>query len=100
MNKKLWILYIVFIDFVIFTGYVVWQEGYFGFLEMAMASLWGGQVFIDLVIALLLFLAWMLGDAKTRGVNAWPYVIGTFFLGSIVPLWYLIRREHALARSA
>ncbi|MDX1497665.1 MAG: hypothetical protein R3352_08930, partial [Salinisphaeraceae bacterium] len=99
-NKKLWILYIIFIDFVIFTGYVVYQEGYFGFLDLALGSLWGGQVFIDLVIALLLFLTWMLGDAKARGVTAWPYVVGTFCLGSIVPLWYLIRREHALLKQA
>ena len=97
MTKKLLILYIIFIDFVIYTGYVVWQDGYFGFLEMALASNWGMQVFLDLVIALLLFLGWMIKDARERGVNAWPYVIATFLLGSIAPLWYLIRREHARA---
>ena len=95
MTKKLLILYVIFFDFVAYTGYVVWQDGYFGFLEMATASLWGGQVFLDLVIALMMFASWMFVDAKERGVNAWPYFIGTLFLGSIAPLWYLIRREHA-----
>lgn len=97
MNKKLLILYFVFIDFVIYTGYVVWQEGYFGFVDMALASRWGTQVFLDLVIACLLVCSWMLWDAKQRGANAWPYVIATLFTGSIAPLWYLIRREHAKA---
>lgn len=100
MNAKLWLLWFVFIDFVIYTGYVVWQEGYFGFLTMAMSGLWNMQVFLDLVIALLMVCTWMLLDARNRGVNGWPYVIATFFIGSIAPLWYLIRRETARARLA
>ncbi len=95
VSKKLLILYVIFFDFLAYTAYVVWQDGYFGFIGASMAGLWNIQIFLDLVIALLLFLTWMLGDAKERGVNAWPYVIATFFLGSIAPLWYLIRREHA-----
>ena len=97
MNAKLILLWFVFIDFVAYTGYVVWQEGYFGFLTMAMGGLWNMQVFIDLVIACLIVCGWMLYDAKQRGANAWPYVIGTVFTGSIAPLWYLIRRESAKA---
>ncbi len=97
MNAKLLLLWFVFIDFVAYTGYVVWQEGYLGFLPMAMGGLWNLQVFLDLVIALLLVCSWMLVDGKARSVNAWPYVIATFFIGSIAPLWYLIRRESAKA---
>ncbi len=97
MNAKLLILWFVFIDFVAYTGYVVWQDGYFAFIPMAISSLWNLQVFLDLVIALLLVCTWMLIDARKRGANAWPYVIATFFIGSIAPLWYLIRRESAKA---
>ncbi len=93
MNMKLLALWFIFIDFTAFTAYVVWQEGYFGFLTMAMGGLWNLQVFMDLVIAGLLIIVWMFNDAKQRGVNAWPYVIATLFLGTIPPLWYLIRRE-------
>lgn len=95
MNAKLLILWFVFIDFLAFSCYVIWQEGYFGFLSMAVGGLWNMQVFLDLVIALLMVCTWMLLDARQRGANAWPYVIATFFLGSIAPLWYLIRRESA-----
>lgn len=96
MSKKLLILYFVFIGFLIFSGYVIWHEGYFSFLTAGTAGLWNMQILLDLVIACLLICSWMLWDAKQRGVNAWPYVIATLFTGSIAPLWYLIRREHAL----
>lgn len=95
MNMKLLGLWFIFIDFTVFTAYVVWQEGYFGFLHMAMGGLWNMQVFLDLVIACLLVVFWIYQDAKARGVNGWPYIIATFFLGTIPPLWYLIRRESA-----
>lgn len=95
MNWKLLILWFVFIDFTGYSLYVIWQEGYFGFLTMAIAGLWNMQVFLDLVIALLMVCTWMLLDARNRGTNAWPYVIATVFIGSIAPLWYLIRRESA-----
>lgn len=100
MSKKLLILYVIFFDFLLYTGYVVWQEGYLTFIEVGLSGLWNIQITVDLVIACLLIISWMLVDAKQRGVNAWPYVIATLFVGSLAPLWYLIRREHARGASS
>ncbi len=80
---------------VVFTGYsatVIADQGYLGFMDVAMAGGWGTQVFLDLCIALVLFAIWMFPDAKERGLPAWPYFIAILFTGSIGALAYLTHR--------
>jgi hypothetical protein len=55
------------------------------------------QLFFDLVIALLLFLVWMWGDAKATGRNPWPWIAITLAIGSFGPLLYLITRKDPAA---
>lgn len=81
---------------VAFTAYSLWVvsgHGYTGFIELALAEAWGMQLFVDLVIALVLFIAWMVPDGRARGIPTWPYTIAIFALGSIGALGYLVHRE-------
>ena len=49
-----------------------------------------GQVFTDLVIALVLVLLWLIPEAKRNGKSPWPWVVLTLVSGSFGPLLYLI----------
>ncbi len=85
-----------------FTAVSVWlvhAQPFFGFLTLAMNDPWGGQVLLDLVIALTLFLSWAKRDARERGLPWLPYVGLTLLLGSIGALSYLIHREIAAHRT-
>ena len=83
---------LVLADFTAFTAYVVYQYGYVGLFDLALANAATIQVALDLVIALSLVTLWMWNDARGRGVSAVPYLILTLMLGSIGPLLYLFRR--------
>ena len=81
--------------FVIITGLALQDVGYIGIFTSQLAN-WGTiQVAADLVILGVLAIIWMLVDASKRGLNAWPFVFVTMFLGSFGPLLYLLRREFA-----
>ncbi|MGE0827043.1 MAG: DUF2834 domain-containing protein [Candidatus Binatia bacterium] len=83
---------VILIAFSAFSAYVVYQYGYIGLFEHALANAATVQVFLDLSIALSLVMVWMWVDARERGVSAIPYMLLTFTFGSIGPLAYLIRR--------
>ena len=92
MNVKQLGLEAVLIGFLGLNAYVIYQYGYIGFLEQALANAATVAVFVDLTIALSLVLLWMWQDARERGVSVLPYIALTFVLGSVGPLLYLIRR--------
>ena len=48
---------------------------------------------MDLIIALSLFLIWMVFDAREREISVWPFVLITLTMGSFGPLLYLLVRE-------
>lgn len=77
------------IPFLALTLYAVLQVGYVGIFDYHRHSPAGWQVFADLVVALILVLAWLIPDAKAKGQSPWPWVVLTLFLGSIGPLSYL-----------
>lgn len=93
--KKL-ILWFVLIDFGLFTSYVVWEVGYLGIWQAGMGSIGAWQVLLDLVIACLLIGGWMLKDSRQRGINPWPWLVATLFVGTIAPLLYLLVREYSV----
>jgi protein-S-isoprenylcysteine O-methyltransferase Ste14 len=92
MKSRAFLVIAVFAAFTVYSATVIASHGYTGFMEVAMAGGWGTQVFIDLCIALLLFAIWMFGDARERGIPAWPYFIAILFTGSIGALAYLVHR--------
>ena len=92
MNAKQIGLSVLLADFLALTAYAVSQYGYLGFFELIGANVATITIFVDLVIALSLIIAWMVRDARARGVSPFPYVLLTLALGSVGPLVYLIRR--------
>lgn len=102
MNAKQIGLSVLLADFLALIAYAAYQHGYVGLFELMTANTATIAGFVDLVIALSLIIAWMVRDARTRGVSAVPYVLLTLALGSVGPLVYLIRRlaSAAPARTA
>ncbi|UTW60259.1 hypothetical protein KFE96_08075 [Kordiimonas sp. SCSIO 12603] len=52
---------------------------------------WGLQVSFDLVIAFGICNFWIWQDAKRKGINPLPYLIGTLLTGSIAILFYMAK---------
>ena len=99
MSGKRILLAIVLADFVAFTAYAVFTYGYSAFFPLFLSNAIGLQVFADLVISLSLISAWVISDARSRGVSPLPYLGLTLVLGSIGPLLYLVMRpDEATAR--
>ncbi len=93
MKLRTFFVIAVFAAFTIYTTIVVVNHGYTGFIELALAEAWGAQMFIDLVIALTLFLIWMVPDAKDRGIPWLPYAAAILGTGSVGALGYLVHRS-------
>lgn len=83
-------LIVSLIAFLILTIMAVWQHGYLGIFTQQFQNYAGVQVFVDLVIALTLFLIWLWNDAKAAGRNPIPWVLLTLATGSIGALVYLL----------
>ena len=92
MNLKQLGTEVVLIAFSAFSAYVVYQYGYIGLFEQALANAATVQVFLDLTISLSLVMVWMWQDAQTQDISPLPYILLTLILGSIGPLLYLVRR--------
>ena len=84
---------IVFAAFTAWSSFVTWDQGYWGFLDVAVSGGWQSQVFVDLCIALTLVGAALIRDARQEGIRAWPYLLLFPFLGSIAPLAYVCHRQ-------
>jgi len=93
MSVRLFGLVAVVIAFGALTAMALLDVGFFGILEPHFQSWGGAQVFVDLVIVCLLACIWMVNDAPSRGLNAWPFVLITLVAGSFGPLTYLVFRE-------
>ena len=89
MNKRT-LAIVILVPFLVLTAYSVAEVGYIGLFEYQLQSPAGWQVLIDLVIALLLVLTWLVPEARRAGHNPWPWVAATLCLGSIGPLLYLV----------
>jgi uncharacterized membrane protein len=98
MNARLAILLALFAAFTGWTGYLVATQGYTGFIDLALTDVWGAQLLIDLSIALVLFTAWMIPDARERAIPWLPYGLAILTLGSIGALGYLVHREVKVLR--
>ncbi|MBX9652521.1 DUF2834 domain-containing protein [bacterium] len=84
---------IVLVLFGALTAVALYQHGYWGIVAPHFQSTGAGQVFADLVIALVLVLIWIWKDARALGRNPWPWVFATLALGSFGPLVYLLTRQ-------
>jgi hypothetical protein len=66
-----------------FTAVTIAFEGPIGFLPNHTASLWGNQVWYDLVISLCVALLFVAPRARAVGMKVPAYVLATGLLGSI-----------------
>ncbi|MDH3687325.1 MAG: DUF2834 domain-containing protein [Myxococcales bacterium] len=99
MTGKMIGLEVVLTAFLALTGYVIWEHGYLGFFELALANTATMLLSFDLVITLSLATVWMWNDAKERGTSAVPFALVTLTFGAAGPLLYLIFRERAVTQS-
>jgi hypothetical protein len=93
MNPRIAAILTILLAFGAYSLYAMLQVGYFGIWQAGFASVGSLQVLLDLIIVCLLVTSWMLGDARSRGLNAWPFVLITVAAGSFGPLLYLLYRE-------
>lgn len=84
------VLFLVFAAFGAFSLYVMWQIGYLGIWQGAMANLGSWQLLVDLVVLSGLSLAWMVSDARRTARTVWPFALITLTAGSFGPLLYLL----------
>ena len=87
------LVFLVLSAFGAYSLYVMWDFGYLGIWRAGFANAAALQILLDLVITCLLISGWMIGDARARGLKAWPFVGITIAAGSFGPLLYLLYRE-------
>ncbi|MAU59365.1 MAG: DUF2834 domain-containing protein [Parvibaculum sp.] len=93
MSGRLIALIAVIIGFGALSAQALMEAGYIGIFLQHFETYAGMQVLTDLVIVCVLAIIWMIGDAKTSGVNPWPFVVLTLAAGAFGPLFYLVARE-------
>ena len=87
------LLALILLAFGAYSIYVMWDFGYLGIWRAGFANAAALQILLDLVITCLLISSWMIGDARAKGLKAWPFVGVTLAAGSFGPLLYLLYRE-------
>jgi hypothetical protein len=93
MSLRLLALLLVIVLFGALTAVAIADVGILGIFRPHFQA-WGpAQVFADLVILGVLACFWIVGDARSRGTNPWPFVVLTLLAGSFGPLGYLVARE-------
>lgn len=95
MNRRQIIYSVLLVDFLLLSGYIVLEYGYIEIFRIAWTNLGATQIFVDLCMSLGLIAAWMIKDAREKGISVAPFLALTVVLGSVGPLAYLIRRERA-----
>lgn len=93
MTPRAWLLLAVFVPFAIFSTSVIAAEGFVALFQLALRERWGMQMLLDLGIFYVAFCAWLVPDARARGITPWPYVAATLTLGALGALPYLLHRE-------
>jgi hypothetical protein len=83
---------IVLVAFGTFSVWVAAGHGLVGFVGLVGREPWALQMLLDLAIACWIAIGWVIGDARKRGIAAWPFIAATVLAGSIGLLAYLVRR--------
>ena len=93
MNGRLLGLLAAIVALLSVTVPAVLEVGFTGIFVGQLQTWAGAQVLLDLVIVASLTCIWMVNDAPSRGLKAWPFVVITLLIGSFGPLFYLVMRE-------
>lgn len=92
---KIVLLSVLLVDFLAATAFVLWTYGPVGWIPPMVENPATLLAVFDLVIALGIATVWMWTDARSRGVNPWPYLALTATTGSAGPLLYAIQKVRA-----
>lgn len=80
---------IVFVLFAALTAAAVVVDG--TDVPGAVTRTWSNiQIWVDLLIMIVFWLAWMFKDARQSGTNPWGWIVFALILGSFSPLLYAI----------
>lgn len=100
MKQPLWLLpAVVSLAFSVFTAFVVWREGFAPLWQVHLATGWGQQIGIDLVLAIVVGLVLLVPHARRLQVPVVPWCVATVLLGSIGLLGFCAHVLQAEARS-
>ena len=66
------------------------NDGSGGFQAAITHNLTSLQIWVDLVIAVVIWCVWLLWDARETGRNPWPWIIAALIVGCFSPLLYAI----------
>ena len=81
---------LVLLPFAVLTGVAINVDGNDGFSNAITLNLLSLQIWLDLVIAMIFWVAWLLRDARAHGQWPWLWVIAAFLFGAFAPLLYMI----------
>jgi hypothetical protein len=85
------LLWLVAAGFGVLSAEVLWEFGYWGFVDWALHNNATRLLFLDLVICLVLLTGVMQAHARKRGLTTWPYIALSAAFGAAGPLLYFAR---------
>ena len=80
---------LVLIPFTALTAMAIVGDGTMGFPNAIFHNLTSFQIWLDLVIAVLIWCAWLVPEARAAGRNPWPWIVGALLFGAFSPLIYV-----------
>jgi len=92
MNPKQGLVALYTVEFIAFTLWAVWTQGWSESWAAVVATPANLQVLFDLITACSIALVFLWMDARRVGINPLPYVVLTAVTGSIGLLAYAVRR--------
>lgn len=87
------LLLLITIPFTLLTLYAGWQFGLIGIFQEGLKNSATQQIFMDLLLCGLFFIAWLKQDAKRMNRNFIFWTFVTLAIGSFGPLMYLLTRK-------
>lgn len=88
------LLMVVLVAFGVLTGIALVVDGLGGFVDAITFNWAATQIYVDLVIAVAVLCFWIYRDARARGRNPWPWIVGAAVVGMFAPLIYLLLRSN------
>ena len=88
------------VAFSAWTAYALVDEGIVAIWQEISGSLWSNQIFIDLLLAAGIALAFVIPEARRVGMKPLPWVVATAATGCIALLAMLARVLFLRARTA
>lgn len=86
---------LAFLGFAVLSAWAIGAKGLFGFVPLVRDEPWALQMLFDIVLAAIFACKWIVGDARQRGLTAWPFILMTCSTGSFGILAYALWRAVA-----